>query len=438
MADTFEQLQNNIKSEAVQTAKKAIDYLENDMKWHLEELLKFHIRDWKKRKFVPVYENPTRILVERSAKSYKTPPKRVVNINGEASEAQTQAYSDLLKRTNIDFISQDVDARARITAASLLMPQYDEESKTINLSVLSRDNCDVKLNRITGAIDGIIYTAGYVGLNGGQIYHIWTPEEIRDYEGEKLMGVTDNPYGMVPAAILHDIRPPATSELWRYKKWEQLTQLSDGINLFNTEALFNARYGMVGSPVTNMEIPEGTVTGIDSPLSLNSNGADTPFFEFTSPTMNVTEVMNWFKPFRESIADEWGVNLNIAGSGTADSGFKLVVEEFENIELRQTRIQAAKEFEYSLYNVFATMSEVHDFGLDKAAECMADFDEPSLPVNNAEEWMIAKEQIALGLLSPEEYWKSKNPDLTVEDLAAKRRAYDQSRGLAATVPTFEA
>jgi hypothetical protein len=435
--DTFEQLQNNIKSEAVQTAKKAIDYLENDMKSHIEDLLDDQLTKWESRGFIPVYENPTRILIERSAKSYKTPPKRIVNVNGEINEGLTETYADLLKNTNIDFISQDLDARARLTTASMLLVQVDQATGIINLSVLSRDNSDIIFNRITGAIEGLIYTAGIVGLNGGQVFHVWTPTEIIDLEGDKVTGKEPNPYGIVPVAILHDKRP-TNGQLWKYKAWEQLIQLSDGLNLFNTEALFNSRYAMVGSPVTNMKIPDGFVTGIDAAYEFDSSGAETPFFEFTSPTANVTEFMGWFKPFRESIADEWGVNLNIAGSGNANSGFKLIVEEFENIELRQTRIQAAKEFEYSLYNVFATMSEVHDFGLDKTAECMADFDEPALPVNNAEEWMIAKEQIALGLLSPEEYWKSKNPDLTPEDLQVKRRAYDKSRGLAATVPTFEA
>lgn len=436
--DTFETLQNNIKSAAVVTAQKAVDYLENDMLCHMKDLLQFHLKDWQKRKFVPLYENPTKILIERSAKTYKESPKRAVTVNGEVSEGQTEAYNDLLRGTNLNFISQDLDARARLFRASLLLPQFDTESEKLTLTVLSRNNSDVSFDRNTGEMDGLIYTAGIRGINGGQLYHLWTPTEIRDFEDGDLVGsAMPNPYGIIPAAILNDTRPPL-GELWKYKSWEQLLQLSDGVNLFNTEALFNARYAMVGSPVTNMEIPEGTVMGIDAPKSFKSDGAADPFFEFTSPTANVTEFMAWFKPFREAIADEWGVNLNIAGSGTADSGFKLIVEEFENIELRQTRIVAAKQFEEDLYQVFAAMSVVHDWGLDSEGRGVADFKEPALPVNKTEEWTIAKEQLALGVLSLEEYWLKIDPDLTTVQLAEKRRIAGQTTGLAATVPSFEA
>lgn len=432
----FETLQNNIKCDAVQTAQVAVDYLENDMLCHIKTLLDFHLKDWRNRKFVPVFENPTKILIERSAKSYKESPKRTVTLNGELSEGLTESYNDLLRGTNLNFISQDLDHRARLFTASLLLPQFDEESQNLTLTVLSRNNSEVLFNRVTGEIDGIMYTTGFRCIHGGQKSHIWTKDNIFDFEDDKLINTEDNPYGIIPVAILNDTRPPL-GELWRYKSWEQLIQLSDGVNLFNTEALFNARYAMVGSPVTNMDIPEGLVRGIDAPLALGSSGGETPFFEFAAPTANVTEFMAWFKPFRETIADEWGVNLNIAGSGTADSGFKLIVEEFENIELRQTRIVAAKQFEEDLYQVFAAMSVVHDWGLDAEGRGVADFVEPALPVNKTEEWAITEKQLATGFISFEEAWLIRDPDLTPAQLAEKRRKFDQFRGLAGPVSLFD-
>lgn len=438
MADTFETLQNNIKSDAVVTAQKAVDYLENDMLCHMENLLDDHLTKWRQRHFQPIYENPTKILIERSAKTYKESPRRAVTLNGDVSEALTEKYNDLLRGTNLNFISQDLDARARLFRASLLLPQFDVDSGNLTLTVLSRNNSDVVFNRLTGEMEGLIYTTGLVGLNGGVVSHLWTPTEIRDFEGGKLVGsVMTNPYGIIPAAILNDTRPPL-GVLWKYKTWEQLIQFSDGVNLFNTEALFNARYSMVGSPVTNMDIPDGFVMGIDTPLSTTTNDGSDPFFEFRAPTSTIDQFLNWFNKFKEAIADEWGVNLKFAGGSIADSGFKLVVEEFENIELRQKRVVAAKQFEEDLYQVFAAMSVVHDWGLDVNGRGVADFVEPKLPVNEQNEWLIAKEQIATGVLTMEEYWIKRDPDLTPEQLAEKRRLFDQFRGLAATVPSFEA
>jgi len=439
---SYKDLIDNLTSKSVKSAQVAVDYLENDMLGHMHQLLAKHITKYDKRGFVPIYENLTRILIERSAKSYKVSPKRAVMVGDTVSDGQTQIYNDLIKGTNLNFIAQDVDTRARLLKAAVLLPQVDTDeqgigSGKINLSVLSRNNCDVKVNRMTGEIEGLFYTAGMVGLRDGQIYHHWTPGVITDLEGDKVTGERANPYGMVPAAILHDTRPPASGELWRYPAWEQLTQLNNGINLFNTETLYNARFAMVGSPVTNMIIPEGTVMGIDSPLSMSTGDGSDPFFEYKSPTVQISQILDWLTKLKDGVSDEWGVNLKFAAGSIADSGFKLLVEEFENIELRQQRLVAAKRFEAELYHVLAVMSQVHSWGLDINGIGVADFPEPALPVNQSQDWLIAKEQLALGILSPEEYWQMKDPDLTIEQLAVKRRAYDKSRGLAATVPSFE-
>lgn len=440
MADTFEQLRQNLKSKNVQSAIVAVDYLENDMLKHMEALLsdpETGLKQWKTRGFRPLFENPTRILVERSAKTYKEPPKRNVTLNGALSQTLTDSYKELLSTTNLNFTAQDVDHRSRLLDAALLLPQVaDDEDETITLSVLSRDNCEVLLDPDTRKMTALLYTAGNTGIDGGQMFHGWTADEIVDMEDGKVVGRRDNPYGIIPAAILHDTRP-SLGDLWSYPRWEQLIAMSDGVNFFNTEALFNARYGMVGSPVTNMEIPEGTVMGIDAPKSFNSMGIESPFFNYEAPTTNIEAFHNWLGKFKETISDEWGVNLKFAGGSIADSGFKLVVEEFENIELRQTRIVAARQFEEDLYQVFATMSAVHDWGLDTNGRGVADFKEPKLPVNEQTDWLIAKEQLTLGMLSPKEYWLKRDPDITPEQLAEKQSVFDASRGLAGNVPAFE-
>lgn len=437
MADSFWQLKQNFTTGKVKSAQKAVDYLQGDMLYHIEKVLTDAVDQWRKRGFKPMFENPTRILIQRSAKSYKEPPKRSVLLNGEKSDALTESYSELLARTSINFSSQDLDERSRLLQTAIMLPQVaDDDDETITLTVLSRDNAAVKLDKNTKKPIGLFYTAFNSGLRGGQMFHFWDNNRIVDIEEDKVVSDIRNPYGIIPMAMLHDTRPPS-GDLWAKAPWEQLTALSDGVNLFNTEALFNARYGMVGSPVTNMVIPEGTVTGIDAPLQLSSEGPDTPFFEFRAPTVTLSQFTEWLNVLKETIADEWGVNLKFTGTGSAESGFKLVVEEFENIELREKRIISAKQYEKDLYQVFATMSGVHNWGLDKEAIGFADFKEPALPVDKSQDWLIAKEQIALGVLTIEEYWLIQDPDLTPEQIAERTRKANAARGLAGTVPTFD-
>lgn len=438
MAEKYEQLLQQITKTNTESATVAIDYLEGDMKGHMEALMACQLDKWSQRGFIPLYENPTRILIERSAKSYKEPPKRSVTLNGAVSEVLTASYNDLLATTELNFTTQDLDQRARLLTSAIILPQVAKtESEVITLTVLSRNNCAVYINPETREMEQLLYTAGVSGANGGMMFHYWDKEVIIDIEDGNEVGREENPYGIIPAAILNDTRPPLSSNLWRYPSWEQLIQFSDGVNLFNTEALFNARYGMVGSPITNMKIPDGFVRGIDTALELEGTIDEVPFFEYRTPTVNITSFLDWLNKFKEAIADEWGVNLKFAGGSIADSGFKLVVEEFENIELRQTRIVAAKQFEQDLYQVFAAMSVIHDWGLNTDGVGVADFKEPALPVNEQNDWIIAKEQIALGVITLEDYWLKKNPDLTAEQLAEKRVNYDRFRGLAGNVPEFE-
>lgn len=441
MPETYKEQIDRLKSKDVVSAQKFIDYLHNDMLTHLETVLAKHIKKWDRRGFHPIYENPVRILIDRSAKTYKERPKRNIYTQaGEFSQQLTDRYEELLEKTDINFIMQDVDSRARGLNTALVMPNYDKDTDSLLMSVLSRNNCDVIINTITRQIDSLVYTAFSTGKEGGQMFHFWTPDRIIDLEdtegGLKVRGNMANPYGFVPAPMLHDSRPPL-GRLWKYPGWEQLIQFSDGLNLFNTETLFNARYASVGSPITNLELPDGFVLGIDAPLSANTNDGSDPFFEFRTPTVNLEGIMGWLNKFKEAIADEWGVNLKFAGGSIADSGFKLVVEEFENIELRQKRIVAAKVFERDLYKTLAGMSEIENFGLDKTARCFADFKEPALPVNNTEEWTITKEKLATGYTSLEREWLKDDPDLTPEDIAQRKREIQAGMGMAGNTPSFE-
>jgi hypothetical protein len=367
MAEDYAEQLKRIKTDDVRSAKKAVDYLNNHMKPHVHQLLKDTFKDWEKRGFRAFYENPTRILVERSAKTYKEAPKRVV-YNGETEDtAQTEKYNELLQSAKINPVTQNLDKHSRLLRAAVLLVQVARpeqlpmktEEPVITLDVLSRDNCDIKRHPITGDIESLIYSAGIVGKQNGQVFHIWTNERIIDLEdmGAERYEVTgnfENPYGFIPAAILYDTEE-TTGNPWKYPAWDQLISASDGINLFNSEALFNGSRGMVGQPVTNMSFAKGTVMGLDAPILLEGGGAEDTFFEYRNPQVNITQFLEWLNAFKEQIADEWGVNLNVGGTGSADSGFKLIVEEFENIELRQQRIITAKQFEKELFNVFAKM-----------------------------------------------------------------------------------
>jgi len=431
------------------SAQKAVDYLDGYYTPYLETLLTNTagygggIKDWKKRGVMLLWENFLGMIIEMSAKSYQSQPVRtVMNVDGSLNEDATLKYNELLKKSNFRPAVEDLDQLSRLLKVAVMVPQYIAETDELLFSVVSRNNCDVDFDVKTGMTKSLMYSAGAVSKAGHKLYTYWDSEFVMDLERVsengrselKIVGKERNTYKIVPSAPLYDIRKPRY-HFWSKPAWEQLTYLNDGVNMYHIETKFNSRYGALGALFTNLNIPEGTVIGGDAIISVETQPEETPFVEYRSPQVEVAKFMDWLDSYKEAVADQWGVNLKVAGSGSADSGFKLVVEEASSLELRKKRINAARDFERQNYKVIAGMSEIHGWGLPIDGELVADFDEPSLPVDQAQTWTEWKEKIALNLATPEDFWRWENPDITEEELKLKAAANNGS--VLPTLPNFD-
>jgi hypothetical protein len=91
----------------------------------------------------------------------------------------------------------------------------------------------------------------------------------------------------------------------------------------------------------------------------------------------ITDVV---KHFVEDIAEDWSVKIRTEGGGSADSGFKLVVEQSDNLTLRETQGQYFQDSLQHLYDVLRKMYPELTEGM-----LVVDFAPPSLPVNTQEQ-----------------------------------------------------
>jgi hypothetical protein len=426
--ENFESHLKALDSEETCSAQKAVDYLDGYYRYWLERLLndkKRGIKDWEKRGFQLVWENYLGMIIERSAKTYNNQPERTVVVNGEKDETATEDYNQLLVNSNFREASEDLDQLARLLKTSIMLPQWVEETGEFIFTVLSRNNAHVEWDAKTGLITSIMYVSPHCSPSGNKMFHFWDAQRVLDLEvtsdaggtgrAYKVLSTTEHQYGIVPAVPLYDIRKPRWS-VWSRPVWEQLTFLADAINIYHIETKFNARYGSIGTLFTNLEIPDDFVIGPDAVISANVQAGEIPFVEFRAPAVNVESFIKWLETIKGSVGDQWGVNLRVAGSASADSGFKLVVEEAPNLETREKRVTSAEDFERRLYNVLQPMAAFHGITLPEDGKAKADFDEPRLPVAKKEEFDIMLEKLNRQLITKRDFWKWENPDLTEKQL----------------------
>jgi hypothetical protein len=434
MPKTEEELYQEITSLNAASARLAVDYLDGDQLPHFEEYLDTSgkgIKDWRKRGVLPLWENITGLVIDRSAQTYQNEPDRIViNQDGTENEQGTEAYNQLLEDSNADEVFEDADILSRLLKTAIVIGQYSEDRGGVYFSAVSRHNADCDYVRATRKMNSLLYSGGGFGPDGGELFHYWDGSRVLDFEKTGVNGGlkpvlrpdSRHSYKIVPAAVLFDVRPPRAG-FWSKPVWQQLINFNNGINLFHTETKYNERFGAMGALFTNMKIKEGQTIGPDAVVQVDSvQGVETPFLEYRSPTLNLEQFQAWLDAYRENIGQEWGVNIKTAGEGSADSGFKLVVEELPGLQLRKKRQKPADTFEQDLYQVCLALSRVHNLGLVENTKLKVTFPKPDLPVNEKEKAEVRNMELATGIKTLEDIWKEDDPSLTAEDIEARKAA----------------
>ncbi|MDF1581578.1 MAG: phage portal protein [Desulfuromonadales bacterium] len=428
---TYQEHLDRMKSAAVVSAAKALDYLDVVQIPHIEALLDKNpggIKKWRERGVCPWFTNITQKVITRSALTYQTTPKRSVYVGDSINDQATEVYNDLTAELEFILPSFDMEARLLKTAIILAQAVVTDSGEKILFSVLTQANCDVDYDHKTGQIRSLMYESAGTSARGNKLYHYWDAESVVDIEVDEngalaVVGGDSHGYGIIPAAILFDTSQP-TSGFWPREAWDELIRLNEGVNLFHTELRFSQRFQAFPPLFTNVELPDDIVVGADAVVNFKSDiSGAAPYLEYKTPpalSVNLKTFQDWISSLAADVAENWGVNLTIGGGGSADSGFKLVVEEIWNLETRKTRQRYASKFELQLFEVIKAISDARGYGIPSDSWIEVDFKEPSLPVNELEKWQIAKEQIGLKVMSIEEYWRRENPDITPAQIAERK------------------
>lgn len=403
-------------------AQKALDYLDGKQIEHVISLLddpSSGRREWRERGMRPNYRNIVGMIVEKSGMLFQNQPPQLelYPIDSEESDdPQTQELTDILDDADWVEFFINVDQVVRLLKTAIVLVQFDDQNAKIILDCLHRGNAYVRRNPITREVVELIYRVDLDTEEKKALYRVYTNELIEDWVEElgphrakaTLVQSQVNPYGMIPAATFYDTKVP------RVGYWNtipsDLIHLNEAYNLYLVDLEFgsswsihktlftNARIEGQVSSSTNIEqvhnspLPRmtnsspGVVGGLSKVVQLDTAGVENPFVEFKGPEVDLeapTKVMsNWVRDY----AGDWGVRVKVAGEGTANSGFQLIVEEFDNIELKKTR---AKMFSTGLQRVFDAIKGIWNYHFPGTFSdnvvCYAEFSEPSLPTDKKQD-----------------------------------------------------
>ena len=419
-------------------------------------------KDWHLRGYIPRARNLTKSVVDKSAMVFNQPPKL------ETYSVQKQVVPNPTLDTimyNADWLPfwQNVAAITRLLKSVVVYNQkyipvggitenqiykYNPfNGDSLKQIVTHHGNSEVIMDpsgryiveyAYLTDLDDAYYSASY--QSEPIQYMVITPKEIETWlfvdDNDILVDSQPNPEGFVPAFFVHDTNKPI------YCAWNNpgtdLAHMNEMVNLHITDTEFamahqknktlftngmfvqpNSGHIMLPTALAGHTDPgasydttnitqSGTPSlgGLGSIVQVESadNSRD-PFIKFDGPVSDLSSLNDVMAQLIEDVAQDWNVNIKFGGAGSANSGFQLVVEEMDGLNLRAKQIQFYQAAFKIMYQMLQRMYPELPMG-----ELLIQFAPPSLPVNEKEreENWVSKITGSLKLAKWETKWEGYN------------------------------
>lgn len=444
-------LLNLMQRPEAREAQKALDFLDGKFYPHIVAFLNdpYHGRkDWRDRGMVPRWRNLTKSIVEKSGMLFsQNTPRLTVYKEGE-KQPDLELSATLLKLFDeFDWVSffQNFDQVLRLMKTACVLMQWDPEEEELVPSILTQANCYCECDPFTGELMSCVVKlsgnasspmfdpkTGYVKLEEEECYfRVFTEEEIIDYtvttKGDQIETARiPNPFGIIPIACFHDILQPRGDCFWN-QPGTDLVNLNEAWNIAMIDTEYAMTYSKMQTLVTNAKIisdkqdtpvitelygqptprysasQKGVVVGPGSVMTIETNG-ETPFVQYMGPNPDLPALDNVLNGWICDIAGDWSVNIKTgngktgtSGNAAKTSGFQLIVEELDNVQLRQRRQKSMAEGFNELFDVVQTIMNVVAPGTfpvtspEEDLDVSIEFSYPHLPVDEkseAEAWVI--------------------------------------------------
>lgn len=424
-----------LNGDEAKQAHKALCYFDGEQEELMVKLLSDPNRGrrkWQERGIIPRYRNLTKMIVEKSGMLFKDKPPEFEIYVGNSDvedEAQTKKLADELYKTEWVETFTNLDQVVRLLKTGLVLVQYNKDEGQLVFDILTRANAQVLINPSTRAVESLIYRTSDCGDT--ETFRIITPLLVIDLlkvkEKVTVVNSEPNPHGIVPVATFYDTNVPRNG-FWAPASYD-IVSMNEMVNLHLTDSEYAISWAKLPTLFTNMKfqndevetysieqigtnalprmVPsqESLLGGPSRAIMMDSAGVDSPFIKYESPKVDIApldEVVDgWIKAF----AEDWSVKISGKDNSRATSGFQLLVEEIDNLDLRKRR---QRMFEAGFKRFFkvltAVMNTIKPGYFNDNAELFVDFPDPFLPVDTKEQEEVWTARIAEGRASDVDYF----------------------------------
>lgn len=448
---------NLIDTEDASYANKALDYYDGDqLEWVTRALNAANSgrKDWKNRGIVPRYRNLVKMIVDKSGLLFSDGPPKLSVFNGDIlNDSDTvELNNELFQADWIEFYT-NADSIVRLLKTVNILVQWEPINNHFFFDILHQGNSYVQYGKGTRTVETLVYVTEGDYDDEERTVRVITPEIIQDIRilknGEEvILNVEINPYGIVPIAVWHDTNTPRCS-YWNDVQ-KDIIQINEMFNLHIIDSEFAASWAKSKTLFTNAKIDttfsgfttESEVFGRALPVSIPNSGeliggpnriiqfetagGESPYVEYKGPDVDLEPIDNMFQRWVRDFASDWSVNVKRGDTASATSGFQLIVEEIDNLQLRKKRQRMCETHFRKLFEVMRVIGQSNGISFSNDSTLVAQFENPELPVDSKAEEEMWSLRIKEGRASRVDYFMS-TQGMNKDEATAKMNEIDSIR-----------
>jgi len=447
-----------------QEAQKALDYLDGLQLQYVVDMLNEPSQGrafWKEKGMRARYRNLTKRVVEKSSQLFTDEPPafEVWQDSDTPDENQTAAIVEIYSAADVQSFCVNLDLVTRLLKTSLVLQQFSDETDTLVFDLLHRGNAYVEFHPVSRQPTKIVVKLDSDESDEWEYFRIWTADTIEDWREKKgayemtaeMYETQDNPYGVIPVTPFYDSTMPRTG-FW-CRPGMDLIHFNEAYNMHMVDMDFAASWSVNQTLYTNVNFaddeipgvqveevykqplprmtnsaPSQTVMGLGKVVQIDTSGVEQVYLEFKGPTIDFTGPTQMFNSWMHDYAADWSVRVKMTDGANARSGFQLVVEEIDNLELRRQRSRMMeRSLKHMMYMSMHIWNIGHGQTFSDSALAFVSIPDANLPIDSKAEEETWSMKISEGRASRIDYFM-KTEGMTQDEAEAKVEEIDQYRG----------
>ena len=445
-SDKLLELVKELTSREGEKAKKSLNYYDGRQEEEVINFFNKHRKDWESDSLIPRTRNITRMVVEKSGQIiHATPPIYEVQTNETTDENSTEDLVNLFEKADSVETWLNLDEMVRLLKTAVVLVGWDDETQCLVYDLLHRGNSLVKWHNVTKVPELLLYNV--YSHDEYEAYRLIVSDLVLDFKFQNstkaiiVLNQEENPLGIVPAAQFYDTTAPRVG-FWNTVPMD-LTNANEMYNVAMSDSEYamgwmkrptlftNAMLGEShleetsgGSltskfPSSNTASSDKVKFGPSTAVQLDSSGVESPFADFKAPVVDLGSIDAVVTQWVEAVAGDWSVRATMGGSGSASSGFQLVVEELPNLELRKQRQKNFAVGLTRLFEVIKVIANTHSStSFNEDSKLFVTFAEPNLPIESKLEEEIWSIRINENRASLVDYFMD-TKDMSAEEAVEK-------------------